>query len=267
MYWVKVGKIGKRTRINPGYPSYPNPKKMDMFMNMNAIVTGSTKGIGLAIVYALLKEGWNVAITSRDENDLKNIRKEARDSFPKQECLVHKVDFSKKQETMDYAKKIKKAWPEIDLLVNNVGIFVPGEIHKEADGILENTMETNLYSAYHLTRELLPAMMLRKSGYIINMCSIASFMSYPNGGSYTISKFAMLGFSKVLREEMKPFNIKVTSIMPGATWSASWGDADYPDDRLMKPEDVAEAVVAILRMSPQSVVEEIIIRPQLGDLT
>ncbi len=245
---------------------YPNRKKLDMFMNMNAIVTGSTKGIGLAIVYALLKEGWNVAITSRDENDLKNIRKEARDSFPKQECLVHKVDFSKKQEILDYAKKIKKVWPEIDLLVNNVGVFVPGEIHKEPDGVLENTMETNLYSAYYFTRELLPAMMLRKSGYIINMCSIASFMSYPNGGSYTISKFAMLGFSKVLREEMKPYNIKVTSIMPGATWSASWGDADYPNDRLMKPEDVAEAVVAILRMSPQSVVEEIIIRPQLGDL-
>ncbi|MEP6794104.1 MAG: SDR family oxidoreductase [Saprospiraceae bacterium] len=263
---VKVGKISNRQSNNPGFASYPNRKKLDMFMNMNAIVTGSTKGIGLAIVYALLKEGWNVAITSRDENDLKNIRKEARDSFPNQECLVHKVDFSKKQDTLAYAKKIKKAWPEINLLVNNVGVFVPGEIHKEADGVLENTMETNLYSAYHLTREILPAMMLKKSGYIINMCSIASFMSYPNGGSYTISKFAMLGFSKALREEMKPYNIKVTSIMPGATWSASWGDADYPDDRLMKPEDVAEAVVAILRMSPQSVVEEIIIRPQLGDL-
>jgi len=245
---------------------YPNRKKIDMFMNMNAIVTGSTKGIGLAIVYALLKEGWNVAVTARDENDLKNIRKEARDSFPKQECLVHKVDFSKKAETIEYAKKIKKAWPEIDMLVNNVGIFEPGEIHKEADGALEHMIDVNLYSAYYLTRELLPGMMARKKGYIINMCSIASFMSYPNGGSYTISKFAMLGFSKVLREEMKPYDIKVTAIMPGATWSASWADADYPDDRLMKPEDVAEAVIAILRMSPQSVVEEIIIRPQLGDL-
>ncbi|MEP6646283.1 MAG: SDR family oxidoreductase [Saprospiraceae bacterium] len=235
-------------------------------MNMNAIVTGSTKGIGLAIVYALLKEGWNVAITSRDDTDLKNIQKEAGDSFPDQQCLVDKVDFSKKNETIEYGKKIKHIWPEIDLLVNNVGIFTPGEISKEEDGTLENTMATNLFSAYHLTRELLPDMMIRKKGYIINMCSIASFMSYPNGGSYTISKFAMLGFSKVLREELKPYNIKVTSIMPGATWSASWSGADYPEERLMKPEDVAEAVVAILRMSQQSVVEDIIIRPQLGDL-
>ncbi len=127
-------------------------------------------------------------------------------------------------------------------------------------------MATNLYSAYHLTRQLLPPMMSRKEGTIINICSIASFMSYPNGGSYSISKFAMLGFSKVLREEMKPYGIKVTSIMPGATWSASWSDADYPLSRLMAPEDVAEAVISITRMSPASVVEEMIIRPQLGDL-
>ncbi|MEO6130631.1 MAG: SDR family oxidoreductase, partial [Saprospiraceae bacterium] len=211
---------------------------------MNAIVTGSTKGIGLAIVYALLKEGWNVAVTSRDENDLAILRKDALDSFPQQECLVHKVDFSKKEETIAYGKKIKEAWLEIDLLVNNVGIFTPGEIYKEEDGALEKMIETNLYSAYHLTRELLPGMVLRKKGTIINMCSIASFMSYPNGGSYTISKFAMLGFSKVLREEMKPYGIKVTAIMPGATWSASWGDANFPEDRLMKPEDVAEAVIS-----------------------
>ena len=108
--------------------------------------------------------------------------------------------------------------------------------------------------------------MERRQGSIINMCSIASFMAYPNGGSYTISKFAMLGFSKVLREEMKPYGIKVTAVMPGSTWSDSWKGADFPDERLMKPGDVAEAVLSVTRMSPASVVEELIIRPQLGDL-
>ncbi len=235
-------------------------------MNMNAVVTGSTKGIGLAIVRALLREGWDVAVTSRNETDLNKLKTDLEISFPDRHCLVHTVDFSKKEETIQYGKKLKTLWGEIDLLVNNVGIFVPDAIHKENDGVLENTMETNLYSAYHLTRELIDGMMVRKKGIIINMCSIASFMSYPNGGSYTISKFAMLGFSKVLREEMKPYGVKVTSIMPGATWSASWADADFPDERLMQPEDVAEAVIAITRMSDASVVEEMIIRPQLGDL-
>src|SRR5688500_10141124 len=237
-----------------------------MFMNMNAVVTGSTKGIGRAVVFALLKEGWNVAITSRHEGDLQLFKEEAGQSFPNQQCLIHRVDLSIKEEVINYGNTLNKLWPEIDLLINNVGIFHPGSVHTEADGVLEMMMDINLNSAYHLTRVLLPEMMQRKTGTIINMCSIASFMAYPNGGAYTISKFAMLGFSKVLREEMKPYNIKVSAIMPGSTWSDSWKGVEFPDERLMKPEDVAEAVISITKMSPSSVVEEIIIRPQLGDL-
>jgi NADP-dependent 3-hydroxy acid dehydrogenase YdfG len=126
--------------------------------------------------------------------------------------------------------------------------------------------ETNLYSAYHLSRSLVPIMIENKNGHIFNMCSIASFMAYPNGGSYSISKFAMLGMSKVLREELKPHNVRVTSIMPGATMSNSWAAFDGPAERLMKAEDIAATVLAAYQLSKQSVVEEIVIRPQLGDL-
>lgn len=233
---------------------------------MNAVITGSTKGIGRAVLLALAKEGWNVAATSRNLEDLEALQAEVTQTYPGQECLIHWVDFAEKEETIKYGEDILTLWPEIDLLVNNAGVFLPGSVHGEDDGALESTMALNLYSPYYLTRTLLPGMMKRKQGHIINMCSIASFMSYPNGGSYTISKFAMLGFSKALREEMKPHGIKVTSIMPGATWSASWGNAPYAPDRLMPAEDVAEAVLACTRMGPSSVVEEIIIRPQLGDL-
>ena len=233
---------------------------------MNAVITGSTKGIGRAILMALAAEGWNVAATSRNLEDLEALQAEVKKSYPKQECLIHWVDFSEKAETINYGKTLLGAWPEIDLLINNVGVFNPGAVHQEEDGVLESTMSLNLYSPYYLTRTILPSMINRKKGHIINICSIASFMSYPNGGSYTISKFAQLGFSKALREEMKPHGIKVTSIMPGATWSASWGNAPFELDRLMPPEDVAEAVVTCTKMGPSSVVEEIIIRPQLGDL-
>ena len=233
---------------------------------MNAIVTGSTKGIGRALVFGLLKEGWDVAVTSRTQEDLENLQKEAKALFPDRICLIHAVDFSKKENTTAYAKTMESTWSEIDLLVNNVGIFFSGAVHQESDGILESTMDLNLFSPYHLTRALLPRMMNRKKGHIINICSIASFMSYPNGGAYTISKFALLGFSKALREEMKPYGIKVTSVMPGATWSDSWEGANYPYERLMPPEDVAEVILSSTRLGPSSVVEEIIIRPQLGDL-
>ena len=98
------------------------------------------------------------------------------------------------------------------------------------------------------------------------MCSIASFTAYANGGSYSISKFAMLGMSKALREELKDKGIKVTAIMPGATLTASWEGVDIPPERFMKSEDVAEATWSAYRMSERSIVEEIVIRPQLGDL-
>jgi len=127
-------------------------------------------------------------------------------------------------------------------------------------------IDTNLYSAYHLSRALIPTMVAYGSGHIFNMCSIASFTAYPNGGSYSISKFALLGFSKVLREELKQKNIKVTSIMPGATWSASWAGVDLPESRLMQADDIAKIVWSALEMSPSAVIEDIVIRPQLGDL-
>ncbi len=91
-------------------------------------------------------------------------------------------------------------------------------------------------------------------------------MAYPNGGSYSISKFALLGFSKVLREELKSSGIKVTAVMPGATWSDSWSGAELPYERLMEAEDIAESILSIYKLGPSAVVEEIILRPQLGDL-
>lgn len=200
---------------------------------MNAIITGATKGIGKAVLKALAKEGWNVAVTSRHQEDLEALLTEFNQSFPNQQCLIDCVDFSKKEETKQYGDKITQQWSKIDLLINNAGVFLPGAVHSEPEGILERTMDLNLFGPYHLTRSILPSMLANKKGHIINMCSIASLISYANGGAYTISKFALLGFTKALREEMKPYGIKVTSIMPGATWSASWEGATFPQDRLM----------------------------------
>ena len=165
-----------------------------------------------------------------------------------------------------FAETLKTQWGEVDVLVNNAGVFVPGEIGQEEDGVLERLIETNLYSAYHFTRALLPMMVGKGRGHIFNMCSIASQIAYPNGGSYSISKFALLGFSKVLREELKPKGVKVTAILPGATWSNSWAGVDLPESRLMQASDIALAVWCAYQMSPSAVLEELVIRPQLGDL-
>ena len=153
-----------------------------------------------------------------------------------------------------------------EVLINNVGIFTPGTIDEEPDGALEAMINTNLYSAYHLTRVVLPPMKAVKKGYIFNMCSIASLTAYANGGSYSISKFALYGMTKVLREELKKDNIKVTAVLPGATLTPSWAGVDIPEERFIKSEDVADLIWATYSLSDRTVVEDLLIRPQLGDL-
>jgi short-subunit dehydrogenase len=127
-------------------------------------------------------------------------------------------------------------------------------------------MGANLYSAYYTTRGLIASMKTRGQGHVFTLCSIASIKAYPNGGSYAISKFALLGLTKVLREELKPSGIRVTAVLPGATRTSSWDAVALPEERFMKPEDVADAVYGAYSLSPRSVVEEILIRPQLGDI-
>lgn len=232
----------------------------------NAIITGSSKGIGRAIVEKLVAEGFNVAINSRSEDDLKAFEVELKKINPDVEVLWKATDVSKKAEVLAFADLVKSKWQQVDMLVNNAGIFKPGMLAEEEENTLESQIETNLYSAYHLTRAILPLMLPQKSGHIFNMCSIASKVAYPNGGSYSISKFALLGFSKVLREEMKEKGLRVTALLPGATWSNSWAGVDLPHERLMEAKDIANTLWAAYQLGDSAVIEEVVIRPQLGDL-
>ena len=127
-------------------------------------------------------------------------------------------------------------------------------------------LAVNLLSAYDVTLPLLPGFIAQRHGHIFTICSTASITAYPNGGSYGIAKHALLGFTKNLREELKPSGVRVTAVLPGPTLTASWEGVDLPADRFVKSEDVAEAVFAAYSLSPQAVIEELLIRPQLGDL-
>lgn len=235
-------------------------------MSMNAIITGGTKGIGFAIAQKLAHKGFNMALCSRNQEDLEKAKKSLLEVSPNIEVHIFKADVSKKEEVVNFADFCLSKFEATDILINNAGLFIPGLITEEEEGSLEKMIETNLYSAYNLTRAIVPQMKKQESGFIINIASIASFMAYPNGGSYSISKFALRGFSKVLREELKDKNIKVTTIMPGATWSNSWAGVDLPESRLMQASDIANTVWSIFEMSPSAVIEEVVIRPQLGDL-
>jgi short-subunit dehydrogenase len=233
---------------------------------MNVIVTGATKGIGRAIAEKFASAGNKLIVCARNHQELHRLSGELETKNPG--CIVktRPVDMSKKEQVQEFGQWIINLGITPDVIVNNAGGFVPGSVYDEEDGNLEKMMAINLYSAYHFTRMLLPSMIAVKTGHIFNMCSLASLTAYPNGAAYSISKFAMLGFSKNLREEMKPHGIKVTAVCPGATMSASWEGFDIDPHRIMEANDIAEMVYAATRLSPTAVVEDIIIRPQPGDL-
>jgi NADP-dependent 3-hydroxy acid dehydrogenase YdfG len=176
------------------------------------------------------------------------------------------TDMGEEGQVREFAQKVLDAFDRVDVLVNNAGVFETGTVHGEADGQLERMLRINLLSAYHLTRLIVPRMIEQKSGHIFNICSVAALNAYTNGGSYSISKWAMLGFSKNLREEMKAHGIKVTSVHPGATMTGSWEGFDIDPMRILEAGDIARMVVASAGLSEQACVEDILIRPQLGDL-
>jgi NADP-dependent 3-hydroxy acid dehydrogenase YdfG len=226
------------------------------------IVSGCTKGIGFAICKLFAEHGFSVAGYARNPKDIKEMQHSFESQFPKQIFLFEVADASKKEEVLDFAKKVSEQFTSVEILVNNAGSFLPGSIMEEADGTIETLMQTNVYSAYYLTRALMPIL----GRNIFNMCSIASIQAYPNGASYTISKFALLGMSKQLREELKHTAIKVTALMPGAVLTNSWAGVDLPQSRFIQPQDIAQTIYSAYQLSDSADIEELIIRPQLGDL-
>ncbi len=234
-------------------------------MKSSIIITGGTKGIGRAIINLFADKGFDIVTCSRSEADLEGLKVELAEKYPEVAIYTMVADLSVKEQALKFANFARSASHTLKVLVNNTGSFVPRSITEEEDGDFEKMIDTNLSSAYHITRLLISSIKNAK-GHIFNMCSTASIIPYVNGGSYCISKFALLGMTKVLREEMKPYGVKVTAIMPGATLTTSWEGSGLPEDRFMKAEDVAHAIWGAYAMSPHSVVEEIVIRPQLGDI-
>lgn len=230
------------------------------------VVTGGSQGIGRAIISKFAAEGFDAVTCARHSADLEVLKIQIEKLNPGSKLFYKQTDMSVRSEVDAFAEYIQSLERPVSALVNNAGYFVPGEISTEPDGNLESMINANLYSAYHLTRGLVQEMKRRKAGHIFNMCSIASIQAYKNGGSYAISKFALLGFSKCLREEVKDHKIRVTAVLPGATKTRSWAGAGLPDERFIRPEDIATAVFSAYALSPNSVVEEMIIRPQEGDI-
>jgi len=232
---------------------------------MNILITGSTKGIGRAIAEKFAEKGAGLAVCARTEKDVMRLKESLSKKFSA-DVIAVTCDMADKRQVKSFAANVKKKWKKLDVLVNNAGIFLPGRVTDKKEAGVEQIMAANFYSAYFITREVMPLMLPHHSGHIFNMCSVASIKAYPQGGLYAISKHALLGFSRTLREELKEQGIRVTTLLPGATYTPSWLSSGLPEKRFIDVRDIAQVVWDIYSLSERTVVEDILLRPMLGDI-
>ncbi len=232
---------------------------------MNIIITGASRGLGKAIASIFASNGHTLFLNSMNEKNLAEAAASISKEYNNNSIFYYAANLSNKQANNAFAEWcLSKGSP--DILVNNAGRFKPGSAYNEPAETLQQMLDDNLFSAYYLTQKIAPAMIKTKSGHIFNMCSIASLHAYNNGGPYSISKFALSGFSKNLREELKSFNIKVTGIYPGATFTDSWAGSGVLPERIMESKDIAKMIYAAATLSASACVEDIVLRPTAGDL-
>lgn len=222
---------------------------------MNVIITGATKGIGLATAKAFINEGAKIITCGRSKTD----------AITENEFTFFQADLSNKHDCIAFAA-FALAQGKPDVLVNNAGSYVPGSVLSDEMDALEKMLLINLMSAWYVSNIIGNAMKKNRSGHIFNISSIAGLQAYEGGGAYSISKYAMNGLNDNLRHELKSFGVKVTNVLPGAVLTSSWGDFDNSSGRIMEAEDIAKMIVAASKLSPQATVEQIVVRPQLGDL-
>ncbi|MDQ7949789.1 MAG: SDR family oxidoreductase [Pedobacter sp.] len=226
---------------------------------MNAVVTGATKGIGKAIALKLAQHGYQLAVCARTESDLVALAKEL-EPFG-QQVLTVVADFSKKEEVIAFYEKVAANFETIDVLVNNAGIFLTGELLDETDEVFEKQQQANVNAAYYLCKHFGRRMRDQHSGHIFNICSIASKEIKANAGSYTVTKTSLLSLNDVLRKELSKYHVKVTAILPGSTLTASWAGTTIEKEKFVQPEDIADTLYAILKLSSGANVDEVIITP------
>ncbi len=163
--------------------------------NKLLVITGGSKGIGRSIILKFAKMNFDIITCSRNLDDLSKLKEDVNKESKTVSVNFIQSDLSKEKECQNFIDYVKSFKRNLDLLVNNVGIFSPGKIYNEDEGVLERMINTNLYSNYYISRGLIPSMLSRKKGHIFNICSIASKIAYSNGGSYCVSKFALYGMS------------------------------------------------------------------------
>ena len=230
------------------------------------LITGASQGIGAAIAKVFAKElpGVRLALVARNAKNLAAVRRACVKLGAVAEVFA--CDVADEAAVAAMAAGVAKRFKAVDVLINNAGVFAAAPFADTTVADFDRIVAANLRSAFLVSRAFVPAMTKRGRGDVFFMSSIAGLGAYPNSAAYCAAKFGVTGLAKVLREETKTSGVRVCCVYPGATWSPSWSGSGVKAERIMPAEDVARAFFDVYRIGRRTVVEEIVLRPQLGDL-
>ncbi len=232
----------------------------------NAIITAATRGMGRAIAIAFAKEGINLAICSRNQADLAAFKNELLAVNPAIKVFIAATDVSLKQQLLDFSEGAERELGFISIIVSNAGVYEYSGILDDKPETFDKQVHTNLMPAYELYRFFGKKMIAAHEGHIFTICSIASLTPLAEAGTYSVTKYALLGLTKVMRLEMRPHGVKVTAVIPGSTLTDSWKGVQVDKDKMVLPEDIASAIITIYKMSAGANTDEIIIKPAYGQI-
>ena len=230
-----------------------------------ALVTGASRGIGLAIARALAAEDCDLALTGRDESALARVSREL--ARQKIRVLAQACDVRDPHSVDDLFRSIRRQFRRLDVVVNNAGIGHANlPVEKLPFPVWKDVLATNVDGTFLVTQAALA--MMRRGGTIVNNLSVAANRVFVGSAAYNTSKHAALGLTNTLREELRPRGIRVIGLLPGATdtdiWKTIWPEA--PRRKMMSAEAVAQAVLDVLLLPANATVETLEIRPTVGTL-
>ena len=224
-----------------------------------ALITGSSRGIGLAIARRLGRMGARVSLCARKKADLESAAADLRAAGI--EVLAVPTDVTRADEVSRLVSETQRSLGPVDILVNNAGIGIFGPFYHQTDADWNSVLDTNLKSAFLTSRAVAPEMIRRKSGHIINISSLAGKSTFANGAIYCASKWALLGLTGCMAEDLRAHGVRVSAICPGSVATEFSPHAGKDPSRMLQPDDVTHAVAALVTQSPGSFISEVHIRP------
>jgi NADP-dependent 3-hydroxy acid dehydrogenase YdfG len=229
-------------------------------------ITGASTGIGFELGKAFAKAGYIIVASARRKSRLVSLVSEIR--FAGHEAYAFVCDVRSERSITSTKNKILEKCGTIDVLVNNAGITAFKSFADTKPPEFDDIIKTNLRGSFLTARTVLPIMMKKRRGHIINILSAAAKTVFANSSAYSASKAGMLAMFNCLRAEVRKYNIKVSNIMPGAADTAMWspGSRQKYQTRMMTPREVAEVVIQIASQPKKVVIEDITIKPIKGDL-